>query len=533
VISPDGRKLLVYNHKKKMIGWFNHREESELIVYSLGYDYKIVSNAFVGSSSKAIPFGSYPGQSAEFTADKRFIYFTRESLFNSVSGSNKALCRWDLRDNVLATIKGNVSGDLRRGKDGRVYIDNEQDTKLPAYITDAYAVHADVTAKDITVGLTLSGAISSQNHKVTEDQSAIAGGDLRRWISRKYYELSDHLGNVTVVFNDRKEAVIATGITNSVLVESYNNYYAFGMKMPNRYVTGSDGYRYGFNGKEKDPEGMGGGGSTYDYGFRIYNPALGRFLSVDPLTKEYPYYTPYQFAGNMPINCIDLDGLEPSPKYMAKLKADAEAKLKVPIALDLSNLQYLKNPNPVNSQGVIKTPTSNIPSSTITPKSIPIKEEAEPRDKLKQFEPSLAYKVEEFIETPPTSNYDAFRKGVYNMFYGMVNDPYVTFTGNTLGGNQVGAIGKQNALVATIGFGVSLYGAALPAKTLNMGQFIKGKSISGTNATPYLLNYNDAVRMRSAATPVIEVTNNAFDVKEGVDISDKQTDPVPQTEIKK
>ena len=42
-------------------------------------------------------------------------------------------------------------------------------------------------------------------------------------------------------------------------------------------------YRYGFNGKELDPEGMGGGQSTYDYGFRIYNPALGKFLSVDPL----------------------------------------------------------------------------------------------------------------------------------------------------------------------------------------------------------------------------------------------------------
>ncbi|MEM6738149.1 MAG: RHS repeat-associated core domain-containing protein, partial [Bacteroidota bacterium] len=48
-----------------------------------------------------------------------------------------------------------------------------------------------------------------------------------------------------------------------------------------------------------------------DYGFRIYNPALGRFLSVDPLTSEYPYYTPYQFAGNMPIAAIDIDGLEP------------------------------------------------------------------------------------------------------------------------------------------------------------------------------------------------------------------------------
>ncbi|MFM7431818.1 MAG: hypothetical protein ACKO1F_18270 [Flammeovirgaceae bacterium] len=37
-------------------------------------------------------------------------------------------------------------------------------------------------------------------------------------------------------------------------------------------------------------------------------------LSVDPLTKSYPWYTPYQFAGNKPIIAIDLDGLE--PKYV-------------------------------------------------------------------------------------------------------------------------------------------------------------------------------------------------------------------------
>jgi RHS repeat-associated protein len=76
--------------------------------------------------------------------------------------------------------------------------------------------------------------------------------------------------------------------------------------------TWDKGYRFGFNGKEidKGEEGMGGGGSTYDYGFRIYNPSLGRFLSVDPLFKSYPWYTPYQFAGNKPIWAIDLDGLE-------------------------------------------------------------------------------------------------------------------------------------------------------------------------------------------------------------------------------
>jgi hypothetical protein len=33
-------------------------------------------------------------------------------------------------------------------------------------------------------------------------------------------------------------------------------------------------------------------------------------LSIDPLTKFYPWYTPYQFAGNNPVKFIDIDGLE-------------------------------------------------------------------------------------------------------------------------------------------------------------------------------------------------------------------------------
>lgn len=57
----------------------------------------------------------------------------------------------------------------------------------------------------------------------------------------------------------------------------------------------------------------GRGLNNYDYGFRIYNPAVGKFLSVDPLTKSYPMLTPYQFASNRPIDGIDLDGLEYFP----------------------------------------------------------------------------------------------------------------------------------------------------------------------------------------------------------------------------
>ena len=78
--------------------------------------------------------------------------------------------------------------------------------------------------------------------------------------------------------------------------------------MPGRKFSSANGYRYGFNGKENDKD---AGEGIQDYGMRIYDGRLGRFLSVDPLTFSYPWYTPYQFAGNMPIKFIDLDGGEP------------------------------------------------------------------------------------------------------------------------------------------------------------------------------------------------------------------------------
>ena len=78
--------------------------------------------------------------------------------------------------------------------------------------------------------------------------------------------------------------------------------------MPGRKNEPASGYRYGFNGKEKDKDMN--SLTAYDYGFRIYNPAIGRFLSVDPLANEYPWNSTYAFAENDPINFIDLDGLE-------------------------------------------------------------------------------------------------------------------------------------------------------------------------------------------------------------------------------
>lgn len=84
------------------------------------------------------------------------------------------------------------------------------------------------------------------------------------------------------------------------------DYDPFGMLLVGR--TFDVNYRYGFNGKEFDADPY-GQGNVYDYGFRIYNPRIGKFLSVDPLSALAPMSSPYNFAGNSPVAKVDIEGL--------------------------------------------------------------------------------------------------------------------------------------------------------------------------------------------------------------------------------
>lgn len=134
----------------------------------------------------------------------------------------------------------------------------------------------------------------------------------------KFFELSNHLGNVLVTVSDKKLGVDASGNNDGIIdyynadIVSANDYYPFGMQMPGRDTVFKAGYRYGFNGKEMDNQPY-GQGNEYDYGFRIYNPRIGRFLSVDELSQDYPELTPYQFASDNSIFGIDRDGREIVP----------------------------------------------------------------------------------------------------------------------------------------------------------------------------------------------------------------------------
>jgi RHS repeat-associated protein len=80
------------------------------------------------------------------------------------------------------------------------------------------------------------------------------------------------------------------------------------MVMPNR--NGNTGnYRFGFQNQECDME-IKGSGNSVNYEYRMHDPRLGRFMSIDPLASKYPHNSPYAFSENRVIDAIELEGLE-------------------------------------------------------------------------------------------------------------------------------------------------------------------------------------------------------------------------------
>ena len=91
--------------------------------------------------------------------------------------------------------------------------------------------------------------------------------------------------------------------------------------MPGRQFFSSSTYRYGFNGKENDKETVGTNNGTQDYGMRIYNPSLGRWLSIDPQASKYAYSSPFSAFGNNPEYYIDPGGETLSVHIFSDAKA--------------------------------------------------------------------------------------------------------------------------------------------------------------------------------------------------------------------
>lgn len=107
------------------------------------------------------------------------------------------------------------------------------------------------------------------------------------------YDIKDHVGNVRVSFD--KDA--ATGLARLIQEEQY---YPFGLRNYSwRNGTGTD---FLMTGKEWMDN-----LALYDFGARMYDPALGRWFAQDPM---YQYDSPYVYCGNNPVSGYDPTGMK-------------------------------------------------------------------------------------------------------------------------------------------------------------------------------------------------------------------------------
>ena len=193
---------------------------------------------------------------------------------------------------------GNLTKDLNRGIDTITYNFLNLPDKIEfsdgstieyVYAADGTKLRVVHTIGDTTTTTDYCGDVIYENgvrkYLLTEE-GYVTSAD-----NKYHYYLKDHQGNHRVV------------VDQNGTVEETNHYYPFG----GVFASTASVQPYKYNGKEFD---LKKGLNWYDYGARMYDPALGRFTTMDPMAESYYAASTYVYCGNNPVNRIDPNGMD-------------------------------------------------------------------------------------------------------------------------------------------------------------------------------------------------------------------------------
>lgn len=231
----------------------------------------------------------------------RYDAFGNRIVKDIVNKSKEIYVR-DVQGNVIVLYE--IKNDSLMSKEYYIY-----GTNRIGYMEDKMYMGKKTSGKNI------GGVIGMPSAMLTVSNPFIFSGTtsvVPMYSGKKRYELSDWLGNIRVVVNDRKTAVNTGSVTVSYMpqVVSVTDYYSFGSSIEERsYDPVKPKYRFGFNGHEKDDE-VKGEGNCLSFGDYGYDTRVGNRWSIEPKFMKYPYWSSYLVFGRNPIKYADRDGHE-------------------------------------------------------------------------------------------------------------------------------------------------------------------------------------------------------------------------------
>ena len=255
---------------------WKHLSSSEQTYY---YNYDSYSRLTAGihgggNSEQSIGYDSNGNRLTSLTKDGTSYSYAYDANGNTTTDGLRAM--------TLTYNQLNLPKSVTKGTDNLEYVYDARGNKLAIKVNG-------IVDKYYTGEIVYTSGRAVDYILTPEGMARPSGGTFAY-----QYNLTDHLVSVRAVVNQNGT------------VDQATDYYPFGMAFSTNNLTKNN---YLYNGKELQNQTL---SSTffgmYDYGARYYDPAIGRWNSVDPMVEKYYNISSYGYCYGNPLRFIDPDG---------------------------------------------------------------------------------------------------------------------------------------------------------------------------------------------------------------------------------